>query len=250
MAKPALVQRCARNGRGRDLIVGDVHGCFTKLRASLAAVGFDPEAGDRLFSVGDLVDRGPESEEVLWWLSQPWFAAVQGNHEEWAVRYAAGECDLRNYAANGGSWFIAKTATERQDYVAVLRELPLAIELETGRGVVGIVHADVPHASWGDMVRDLQQLDREGLEFMSLCAVLRWGRDRAERLMDDGVSGVRAVVVGHTPVQRIASLGNVIFLDTGGWFPERREAGHFPLLDAETLLPAAAVVTPSSAATA
>lgn len=59
-----LVRRFDRKPLGRDLIVGDAHGCFTKLQASLDAVGFNLER-DRLFSVGDLVDRGPESAHTL-----------------------------------------------------------------------------------------------------------------------------------------------------------------------------------------
>jgi len=36
---------------------------------------------DQLFSVGDLVDRGPESHRVLEWLARPWFFAICGNHD-------------------------------------------------------------------------------------------------------------------------------------------------------------------------
>ena len=64
-----------RNEQGRDFAVGDVHGCFTRLQDSLGRMGFDASR-DRLFSVGDLVDRGPESEAALEWLAQPWFFAV------------------------------------------------------------------------------------------------------------------------------------------------------------------------------
>ena len=53
-----------RNALGRDFAVGDVHGCFTRLQQGLDQLGFDPTR-DRLFSVGDLVDRGPECESVL-----------------------------------------------------------------------------------------------------------------------------------------------------------------------------------------
>ena len=66
-----------RNERGRDFAVGDVHGHFSRLQEGLDRLGFDP-ARDRLFSVGDLVDRGPENEAALEWLAQPWFHAVQG----------------------------------------------------------------------------------------------------------------------------------------------------------------------------
>ena len=62
--------RFARNERGRDFAVGDIHGCFSDLARGLKAIGFDEKA-DRLFSVGDLVDRGPESTHALEWLASP-----------------------------------------------------------------------------------------------------------------------------------------------------------------------------------
>ena len=52
------VQRYARNLRGFDYVASDVHGCFSSLKFALQRVGFSP-ARDRLFCVGDLVDRGP-----------------------------------------------------------------------------------------------------------------------------------------------------------------------------------------------
>ncbi|MBP5144082.1 metallophosphoesterase, partial [Pseudomonas chlororaphis] len=71
------IQRFEINTAGRDFAVGDIHGHFTKLQAALDAVQFDPTV-DRLFSVGDLVDRGPESADVDTWLAKPWFHAVRG----------------------------------------------------------------------------------------------------------------------------------------------------------------------------
>jgi len=46
------------NREGRDFVVGDIHGMFGHLRMLLKQVSFDAEV-DRLFSVGDLVDRCP-----------------------------------------------------------------------------------------------------------------------------------------------------------------------------------------------
>lgn len=92
-----LVARFARNPLGRDLIAGDVHGHFSRLAAALDAVAFDP-VRDRLFSVGDLVDRGPESDHALDWLARPWFYAVSGNHEDMAIRWPRGH---RTSAASG-----------------------------------------------------------------------------------------------------------------------------------------------------
>lgn len=97
-----VFKRFEINHNGRDLIVGDVHGYFSKLQQALDAVQFDPQK-DRLFSVGDLIDRGPQSERVLQWLMQPWFHAVRGNHEQIAMEYLDGLIPAEIYADNGGS---------------------------------------------------------------------------------------------------------------------------------------------------
>lgn len=74
---PAYINKCA-NSLGRDFIVDDLHGCLDLLDIELDRVGFDP-AVDRLFSVGDLIDRGPDSMGCLRLLNKPWFFAVRGN---------------------------------------------------------------------------------------------------------------------------------------------------------------------------
>jgi serine/threonine protein phosphatase 1 len=227
------VKRVSRNTQGRDLIVGDIHGYFTKLQAALDAVGFNPAAGDRLFSVGDLVDRGPESMMALQWLARPWFHAVAGNHEDMAINWDAGGMPVHNYAANGGSWNIASDKTTRREIALAFAELPIAIELETCGGVVAIVHADCPAPSWPQFVGSLESVLISEMERMHLISMAQWSRHRRDRLMDHGVEGVRAVVVGHTPMERWTSLGNVIYIDTGGW-----QGRQFCILDADTLRPA------------
>ena len=57
------IEQVARNRMGRDFVVGDVHGCFRTLERCLRQVRFDRDR-DRLFSVGDLVSRGPHSLEA------------------------------------------------------------------------------------------------------------------------------------------------------------------------------------------
>lgn len=230
-----LIRRFARNESGRDLIVGDVHGCFGKLRAALEAVGFDPDEGDRLFSVGDLVDRGPESAEALEWLGQPWFAAVAGNHEDMAAGFCADLVPRDLYAMNGGAWLIGMTPAERLPFADACAALPVAIELETAAGLVCLVHADCPRPTWSGF---RAALEAGGSEAEHVGEMARWSRDRIGTGDRVGVPDVRAVVVGHTPVERPVALGNVYHIDTGAWLQGGQSPRVFTILDAATLAPA------------
>ncbi|AWB34715.1 metallophosphoesterase [Orrella marina] len=80
-----LHKRLPSNTTGRDFIVGDMHGCHDLFEAELEKASFDP-ACDRIVSVGDLIDRGPNSLACLRFLKQPWFHAVHGNHATQRLR--------------------------------------------------------------------------------------------------------------------------------------------------------------------
>lgn len=224
-----LITRYERNTAGRDLIVGDIHGHFTRLHRALDAVGFDP-AKDRLFSVGDLVDRGPESEDCLDWLAKPWFFAVRGNHEEMAVDWANGLGDKRNYVANGGAWNVSNPRAHQRLFADTFEALPVALEIETDTGPVGVVHAGCPYSDWRKFTEALKTANKAEIDHLIMMAT--WSRERIQSMDDSMVSGVRAVVVGHTPMANVTSLGNTIFIDTAGWHPS---GAGFTLLDVATL---------------
>ena len=128
---------------------------------------------------------------------------------------------------------------ERQrEYAQAFEALPVAIEVETRDGAVGLVHADCPVLFWPRLEEALR--DR----YKRTSAVCQWSRDRLRLVDRAGVLGVRAVVAGHTPVAEPLLLGNVYHIDTEGW-----KDGYFTFLDLESLQawPRAMVTEPESA---
>lgn len=227
------VQRFKKNEQGRDYIVGDIHGNFSFLEKELARIRFN-EVKDRLFSVGDLVDRGPESEVALDWLAKPWFHAVRGNHEDMAIRWPEGRMDGANYLQNGGAWNLGNPESLQRDIAESLRILPIGIEIETDAGLVGIVHAECAGSDWVAF-RELLSGDYPQSAKNRIIQEALWARHRITYGLTDEVLGVRAVVSGHTPVEEVTKLGNVFYIDTGGWLQGRFEWARFTILDAETL---------------
>lgn len=232
-----MIKHFTRNTTGRDLVVGDIHGHFTKLQRALDAVGFDPASGDRLFSVGDLVDRGPESASVLDWLDRPWFHPVIGNHEDMAIRWGLPGCrmDLELYARHGGAWNIGHVPAERLAISDALSAMPLAIEVETAEGLVGIVHAE-PTEDWNELRGLLQDEAIPRSRLKQLREWMLWDRSRVESGYQSVIKGLRAAVVGHTPVKRPSWLGSVLYIDTGAWASDEKD---FALIDLATLAPVA-----------
>lgn len=211
-----MIKKYAKNESGRDFVVGDIHGCFSKLQSTLDECGFNPEI-DRLFSVGDLVDRGPESESVIDWMAQPWFHPVRGNHDDFAIRHAlVWDLDPRNYARNGGEWFMALPKYQQVTIADALSTLPFAISVETDNGLIGIVHADIPFESWQELESVLTS-DLSRTKLKPITDYLMWSRKRSESNDETIVKGVNHLIVGHQPVTKPVRLGNVIYIDTMGW---------------------------------
>jgi serine/threonine protein phosphatase 1 len=223
-----LIKRLPLNERGRDLLVGDIHGEFSRLEELLAAANFNPDI-DRLISVGDLVDRGPDSDQVLDWLSRPWVHAVLGNHELMAMAHACnGEGSAADHVQNGGAWMAAMELEVRMEYAEAFARLPLAIEIQTARGPIGVVHADTPPGlSWQALCAELDADNRDSANW------LLWSRQRLESAAQGeatpDVVGIRRVYVGHTTVKKPVAVGNVCYIDTGAHF-----GGVMMLIDANT----------------
>ncbi|WP_350297904.1 metallophosphoesterase [Pseudomonas putida] len=202
------VLQLPKNPHGRDFVVGDIHFKTIDLHRGLHALGFD-KTKDRLIAVGDLIDRGPGVLDGLKLLGEPWFFSVQGNHERMLIDAYDANPEAR-YSAHGAGWWMTIANESKAMIIEKLRSLPVAIEVASNRGVVGVVHADVPAGmAWPTF---LEQLDNPAMEEIAL-----WGRDRIVKHHRDGVPGVWRVCTGHTWIPRPLRLGNVLALDvTGG----------------------------------
>jgi serine/threonine protein phosphatase 1 len=226
-----IVQRYDRNLRGRDFVVGDIHGCFDKLRQALDDVDFHPET-DRLFSVGDLIDRGPQSIESLDWLANPWFHACLGNHEAMVLQSAHDDVILQGWMwIVGGDWWFELDTEARTTYLSAFRQLPMAMEIATTQGRVGIVHADIPGTlTWQEFLHALESGDETARE------IALWSRRRAEGIVKTQVAGIDRVVCGHTITanHQVQLNENVWFIDTGA-FLFGKQGGHLTLLTLDSL---------------
>lgn len=210
-----MVKHFPQNAEGRDFVVGDIHGCFDKLRTCLDEYLFD-ETLDRLFSVGDLVDRGSQCEESIDWIAKPWFHAVRGNHEQMAIGIANGKHDRGNYKSNGGGWFLDMEEDHQRLFSDVFCTLPYAIDIETKHGLVGIVHAECG-PSWPEFCDALINPESK-TKLRNVHETALWSRTKITYGDQSLIDGLVALFVGHTPVDDWKILGNVHYVDTGAVF--------------------------------
>jgi bis(5'-nucleosyl)-tetraphosphatase (symmetrical) len=151
--------------------IGDIQGCFTSLMALLKRVAFDP-AHDRLWLVGDLVNRGPDSLHTLRFVRDlgPAAVTVLGNHDLYLLMVAYGAVRSR---AKDDTIQAVLDAPDRDALLGWLRTRPLmhvengfamvhagllpgwsvpqarALAREVEGALAGPYHADLLHNMWG-----------------------------------------------------------------------------------------------------
>lgn len=172
------LQTFGPNMLGRDFVIGDLHGAYPAFQNLLREIHFDPTK-DRMFSVGDLVDRGPKSLECLELMRQPWFHCVLSNHEQMMLEAFTGGVMGQYWIRNGGDWgadsLRAWKAVKLGNYVGeitdedanvfelvnMIDELPYLITVQNRSGkTFHILHAELPpNQSW--MVTDEMLADPE-----------------------------------------------------------------------------------------
>ena len=155
------------NEKGRDFVIGDLHGSLSVFENLLKNLNFN-KAVDRMFSVGDLVDRGPNSLYTLRLLREPWFHAVLANHEQMMLEAFRGGYMGQFWWQNGGTWgreawntaralknhqsgnlldkpHVADDDMELFDLLAKVEELPFLMTINHKNGKkFHILHAELP----------------------------------------------------------------------------------------------------------
>jgi len=215
-----------RGSPGRRLYaIGDVHGCYAEMCALLEAIRTDHEARPAapcfIVFLGDLVDRGPDSREVIRHLRErpPGFAKLhilKGNHEEMMLRALRGEPHLiRDWLKHGGDTCArsygldpARLLTEDTETLEHLltSHVPAADLdfLETCVDQVRFGDYLLVHAGVRPGVALSAQSGRD----------LRWIRGEfLETTQDFGA----VIVHGHTITEAITAKANRIGVDTGAY---------------------------------
>lgn len=220
-------------------IIGDVHGCFDELVALLTELGykisrradgfFDVEnpAGRKAIFVGDLVDRGPNSPDVLRLAMsmkrEEKAMCVPGNHENKLMKYLRGR---QVQVSHGLAETIAQLENETAEFKAEAAEFidSLVSHYVLDDGNLVVAHAGLKEKLQGrgsGRVRDFAlygETTGETDEF-GLPVRYNWAAD---------YRGRAAVVYGHVPTPEAEWINNTICIDTGCVFGGKLTALRYP----------------------
>jgi len=194
--------------------IGDIHGCYELLLDLVErSIMFDPDE-DRLVFLGDYLDRGANSREVVDYvlgLKKHYpgqIVLLKGNHEDLALRamLCTGDEEACTHARmlwylNGGQATVNSfrgIEKARQTLIPFIGSLALYHETEEHI----FVHAGIPYG--------------KSPETASSDEIL-WDRSYS-------YSGRKTLIVGHSPKSEIERLKNIICLDTGAFMTGKLSA--------------------------
>lgn len=219
-------------------IVGDVHGCFDELVELISKLGYEmttvnetyavtAPAGRRLVFVGDLVDRGPGTVQVLRLVSAMVESGqafcVPGNHDIKLVRALRGKDVKRTHGLAETMEQLERETSEFRAHVSkFLDGLVSHYVFDDGKLVVAHAGLKEPMQGRGSgIVREFAlfgETTGETDEF-GLPVRYNWAAD---------YRGKALVVYGHTPVPEPLSLNNTVNIDTGCVFGGKLTAFRYP----------------------
>jgi len=219
-------------------IVGDVHGCFEELTELMRALGYQAEQsaggfevtappGRTLAFVGDLVNRGPQTAQVLRLVMSMAGAGqalcVAGNHEVRLLKALRGGATEKPLDLKQSIEQLAQQPVEfRAKAVAFLEGLASHLVLDAGRLV--IAHAGLKeHMQGSDSAQarafalngeTTSERDAAGVPIRA-----NWAAEYRGRAL---------VVYGHTPFAEPVWLNNTVNIDTGCVYGGRLTALRYP----------------------
>lgn len=214
-------------------LIGDVHGCLDELLALLTKLGWQTEPhlhhpeNRKLFFVGDLVDRGPNSVGVLKFVMNAvesgMALCVPGNHDIKLVKALKGQqVSLNHGLKETMDQLAAESAEFREKVREFLYKLVSHQVVDDGR--LCVAHAGLREEMQGRgsaAVRDFclygettGEIDEFGLPVR-----YEWAKDYRGKTM---------VVFGHTPVPEAEFFNNTIDIDTGCCFGGKLTALRYP----------------------
>lgn len=218
-------------------IVGDVHGCYIELIDLLAAIYEDAgEAEIKIYFIGDLIDKGPDTDKVLKLVEEDFlmhtkFAFILGNHEEKFLRWCAAqkredEGGAKNEIKN--RWGFEKI----REFEALLREAPLYIELPEYKVI--LVHGGIEPKMTELPPPALKDANKHQKNVLRVRYVSPNGRmvSLGEEKLDEGDEWWADVydgrfgtaIYGHQPYAEVAFHKHAIGIDTGAVFGNKLTA--------------------------
>lgn len=219
-------------------IVGDVHGCLDELLELMGSLGYAVQKEDgefrvavpegrKLAFVGDLVDRGPATNEVLR-LAMTMVKAgqaycVPGNHDAKLLRALKGrDVKITHGLAESLEQLAGESAEFRAEVVRFLDDLVSHYVFDDGKLVVA--HAGLKESMQGRGSAAVREFALYGettgeTDDFGLPIRYNWAADYRGRAM---------VVYGHTPVPEPVWLNNTVNLDTGCVYGGRLTALRYP----------------------
>jgi serine/threonine protein phosphatase 1 len=227
-----------KNAKGRDFICADVHGYFDILDKLLDEHHFEPTV-DRLFSLGDLIDRGDDSALFIHWLAKPWFHAIQGNHERMLIDVFESQSEqIRlQWERWGGQWAKGINDSIIADYYHAIMQLPAAMEIEINNAEsIGLIHAELPdQCDWLDVKQKLLKAPKN-IEDDPIISNLFWTRaqpfyNEDKLKLVQPVKNITHVFHGHTHVKQFQTIANRSFLDLGSY-----KTGKIGFIEVENFL--------------
>jgi len=197
--------------RHRRIVVGDVHGHYEGLMLLLDEVA--PTSNDQIYFLGDLIDRGPLSSQVVDFVKEGNYPCVLGNHEQMLLNLVTSKelttQTMHAWLYSGGQATLAsyKNATIPQEHLEWFHNLPIYLDL----GDIWLAHAGVdPRKSVAEQTA------------YQMC----WIREPFHS-MEEPYFADKTIIVGHTITftlpdvspGKLAQGRGWIDIDTGAYHP-------------------------------